>query len=195
MIDPITFHITLLVMHLPGPLEIEQARLTLKECIPIIDKYYNDIMKEINIGSTENSENNTEEVNATNTIKELNLKVKGLSNFGSRVIFAKLSAPLPVLNNLKALVEEIHTQFFNKGLVQSITSTWQPHITIMKSSKSKLKQPISRMSYVKYINTEFGSTTIDSIEFLEMKRKDTTKYYPSYGKVYLDSSIVPRYEL
>ncbi|XP_072499432.1 A-kinase anchoring protein 7 isoform X2 [Notamacropus eugenii] len=158
-----SFHVTLLVMHLPNEEEVNIGIGALLETKALIE--------EILQG------------------RDLNLPFQGIGNFGNQVGFVKL-AEGDHLATLLEIAEAAKRTFQEKGISAGENRSFKPHLTFMKLSKSpelrrKGVKKIDPKLYEEFVDHKFGEESLYRIDLCSMlKRKQSNGYY------HCESSIV-----
>ncbi|XP_039980682.1 A-kinase anchor protein 7-like isoform X2 [Xiphias gladius] len=156
MIPIPTLHITLLVTHLASQEQIDLATNVLAQVEPSLAEL---------LGG-----------------RDLVLPFSGISHFRKEVVFVGL-APGQHRHTLDSLAELLQSRFEEQGLLQGDSRGFEPHLTIMKLSRtSKLRsQGIKRVDpalYSNYTDKFFGDQMVERVDLCSMlKRKQQDGYY------------------
>ncbi|RUS79038.1 hypothetical protein EGW08_013195 [Elysia chlorotica] len=157
-IDPATFHITLMVMHLESEEAVRRAEEALEKLGQILGSKLPD----------------TEPV----------VEFKGLSVFGGgRVVFTP-PQPSPGLDSLTSIAEETVIQMKENGIYSTDhdNKVFRPHLTLFKfkDNKQLFKQGIRKIReslYAPFREQQFGFQKVSSIQLCQMGEKREDGYY------------------
>ncbi|XP_067427864.1 A-kinase anchor protein 7-like isoform X2 [Thunnus thynnus] len=155
MIPVPTLHITLFVTHLANQEQVDLAATVLSQVEPSLAEL---------LGG-----------------RDLVLPFSGISHFRKEVVFVGL-APGQHRHTLDSLAELLRSRFVEQGLLQGDHRGFEPHLTIMKLSRAKLRsQGIKRVDpalYSSYTNRFFGDQKVERVDLCSMlKKKQQDGYY------------------
>ncbi|XP_072297134.1 A-kinase anchor protein 7-like isoform X2 [Eucyclogobius newberryi] len=156
MIPVPTLHITLLVTHLANQEQVDLAATVLAAVEPSLAEL---------LGG-----------------RALVLPFSGIGHFRKEVVFIGL-APGEHRHTLDSLAELLRSRFEEQGLLEGDCRGFEPHLTIMKLSRSsKLKaQGIKRVDpslYSDYTERFFGDQAVERVDLCSMlKKKQQDGYY------------------
>ncbi|GFR63000.1 A-kinase anchor protein 7 isoform gamma [Elysia marginata] len=157
-IEPATFHITLMVMHLEDEAAVKRAEETLEKIGPILASKFGDT--------------------------DVTVEFKGLSVFGGgRVVFTP-PQPSAGLDSLKSIAEEAAMVMKENGIhsTDRENKVFHPHLTLFKFKDDKhlFKQGIRKIKeslYAPFKEEHFGFQKISSIQLCQMGEKREDGYY------------------
>lgn len=165
-----TLHITLLVTHLANQEQVDQAATVLAGVEPSLAELLSG--------------------------RALVLPFSGISHFRKEVVFVAL-APGEHKHTLDSLAELLRCRFEEQGLLQGDCRGFEPHLTIMKLSRSpKLRsQGIKRVEpslYSDYTDRFFGDQPVERVDLCSMlKKKRQDGYYHTESSLQLDLAQRP----
>eukprot|EP01083_Nonionella_stella_P230109 813797_1 len=171
LIDPSTFHITLTLLCLETPEQVEAAKLAVHGMRP----EFMDIVPE------------------TDSVR---LYVKDLGHFNNKVLFAKVDDSEGKIPDVLAQLFRMSSKSFEKAGLYTDRDPFKPHITLLKMSRlSKLKKSerqelknndfpgIPPSTYARHKDQDFGREAVNCIELCAMKRCKADGYYEVIASV------------
>ncbi|XP_069777221.1 A-kinase anchor protein 7-like [Narcine bancroftii] len=151
-------HLTIAVVHLNTPAEVEKAVTALHQCKSKVDA----ILKG----------------------KPLSLLFQGIGQFKDQILFAKLSEEMSneVISRLRAVAESVEILFREFGVNIEDRKEFKPHATFLKLSKAPILRhkglrKICPELYKEYQNSIFGTEVFTRIDLCSMHKKNQPSGY------------------
>lgn len=131
--------------------------------------------------------------NALVQVEPLTVDFEGLKTFGKvNVLYINVKC----INRLKQLAKHLFTQFNQAGLVNGSLSKFQPHLTVLKTSKDpsisrKDRVQVAMYDYLlketPFRDFSFGQQRVEAIELLSMREKEQDGYYTCIDRIPLSN--------
>jgi hypothetical protein len=183
MVSVKKLHLTCFVFHLSSQDEIQAARECFVNCQPHISEMISSFAQTLIETSPPHPPEST-----------LALTFDSMNQFGSSVLFFSPQNNL-VLQLIRQINSYLSDQFQLSGLftdpqeIQRVHN-WQPHLTILKTSRQSTKSKIKKEDYENCTDLFHSGSVIrvemNQIDLLAMsEQSDVDGYYKSYGTIVL----------